>query len=85
MRNGVKSPAYAHAGGPQDPTYKTRLCVYPLGECPHGALCKFAHGQAELRPSPATTTATYKTRPCRYTLAECPFAAAGRCQYQRGV
>ena len=77
--------AYAYAGGPQDPTYKTRLCVYPLGECPHGALCKFAHGQAELRPSPAATTATYKTRPCRYTLAECPFAAAGRCQYQRRV
>ena len=45
--------AYAYAGGPQDPTYKTRLCVYPLGECPHGALCKFAHGQAELRPCAA--------------------------------
>ena len=82
---GADELVYAYAGGPQDPTYKTRLCVYPLGECPHGALCKFAHGQAELRPSPAATTATYKTRPCRYTLAECPFAAAGRCQYQRGV
>ena len=77
--------AYAYAGGPQDPTYKTRLCVYPLGECPHGALCKFAHGQAELRPSPAATTATYKTRPCRYTLAECPFAAAGRCQFAHSL
>ena len=82
---GADELAYAYAGGPQDPTYKTRLCVYPLGECPHGALCKFAHGQAELRPSPATTTATYKTRPCRYTLAECPFAAAGRCQFAHSL
>lgn len=29
----------------EDPSYKTRLCVFPGGECPHGAQCKFAHGQ----------------------------------------
>jgi len=69
----------------EDPSYKTRLCVFPGGECPHGARCKFAHGQAELRPPPATATESYKTRPCRYTLADCPFAAAGRCQFAHSL
>lgn len=58
--------------------FKTRMCAYPGGSCPHGARCLFAHSVDELRRSPSSE---YKTKLCRYSMAACPFAAAGRCQF----
>lgn len=35
------------------PLYKTRPCTfYPMGKCLAGPLCSFAHGEADMRPSP---------------------------------
>lgn len=42
----------------QHPLWKTSLCSYfrrPGGSCSHGESCRYAHGEAELRPRPDNT------------------------------
>ncbi|KAL0460204.1 UNVERIFIED_CONTAM: Zinc finger CCCH domain-containing protein 24 [Sesamum latifolium] len=43
---------------PQHPLWKTSLCSYfrrTGGSCSHGESCRYAHGEAELRPRPDNT------------------------------
>eukprot|EP00252_Welwitschia_mirabilis_P019761 TRINITY_DN4669_c0_g1_i1.p1 TRINITY_DN4669_c0_g1~~TRINITY_DN4669_c0_g1_i1.p1 ORF type:complete len:896 (-),score=180.11 TRINITY_DN4669_c0_g1_i1:168-2708(-) len=45
-------------GEEKDPMWKTSLCSYfrrSSNDCKHGQLCKYAHGEAELRPRPDNT------------------------------
>mmetsp|Transcript_3926 Transcript_3926/g.13117 ORF Transcript_3926/g.13117 Transcript_3926/m.13117 type:complete len:678 (+) Transcript_3926:106-2139(+) len=45
--------ATACGPAPLSPLYKTRMCnFFVVGACRAGPLCGFAHGDAELRPSP---------------------------------
>ncbi|KAL2612734.1 hypothetical protein R1flu_024426 [Riccia fluitans] len=40
--------------------FKTKLCMHheKMGTCPHGGKCKFAHGEAELRPLSSLSSIT---------------------------
>jgi len=65
-------------------TYKTVMCQAWLESmsCKFGETCKFAHGEAELRPAkvPIRNHLKYKTRPCmKYLAGLCPFGV--RCLF----
>jgi hypothetical protein len=66
-------------------TYKTVMCLQWLSTstCTFGADCKFAHGEAELRPGklPIRNTLKYKTKLCdQYTTTGiCPYGS--RCLF----
>ena len=51
--------------------FKTELCVkfQELGACPYNTRCRFAHGEAELRPKPKPKQ--YKTKPCNNFIRVC--------------
>jgi len=70
------------SGSPtSDDLFKTELCrsYESTGACKYGAKCRFAHGQAELRP--VARHPKYKTQQCK-TFREqghCPYGA--RCKF----
>src|SRR4051812_46740330 len=70
------------SGSPtSDDLFKTELCrsYESTGACKYGAKCRFAHGQAELRP--VARHPKYKTQHCK-TFREqghCPYGA--RCKF----
>jgi hypothetical protein len=70
---------------PRPDTYKTVMCMQWLGSsfCAFGPDCKFAHGEAELRPAklPIKNSMKYKTKLCdKYTTTGlCPFG--NRCLF----
>lgn len=61
--------------------YKTELCKSWIdsGSCRYGHKCRFAHGEAELRP--VTRPKKYKTEPCKtYSkTGSCPYGS--RCRF----
>jgi len=67
-----------------DGLYKTELCRNWRfnGYCSFGSICKFAHGDQELRP--VTRASRYKTTPCNkwFNLGFCPYGK--RCQFLHG-
>lgn len=61
--------------------YKTEMCrSWEVAEtCPYGLLCRFAHGEAELRQAPRHPN--YKTQLCRafHSTGTCDFGK--RCRF----
>lgn len=70
----------------EDINYKTEMCKNFLfkGECGYGSLCRFAHGDNELRFKPLQNE-LYKTKLCKQWQLNnfCPYGY--RCQYRHTV
>uniref|UniRef100_A0A914Y2M5 C3H1-type domain-containing protein n=1 Tax=Panagrolaimus superbus TaxID=310955 RepID=A0A914Y2M5_9BILA len=81
----VHSTAVETSDKKHSDTYKTVMCLQWLSSstCTFGADCKFAHGEAELRPGklPIRNTLKYKTKLCdQYTTTGvCPYGS--RCLF----